>query len=304
MRARDSTDPIRPVENVLIIEDERETGRLLRSYLDDQLIRLVTVPEPLRTPKNPRTGYSFRDAKAEPGQGQLRHLAQGPIFTSTERGRRDVASVDLPKVELFPLGDPLAALVTAARAVPITVGTVPEDPSAYLVNRVVEMVDGFFAPDVLIVDLAIGEDEGADMVKAKGDVPFVEEEDTDLLDPRPELRKLSGFKLMRIYGLGVEIPVIVTSYLRNPLVAHHCLVNGAFAFVRKPLHGMTAGQDVRNDPREPDWRALDDTAKEGSDGRAVVIQRYLTDVSAEVLKAMTALQLSNFVPVDRRDEAG
>jgi hypothetical protein len=92
-------------------------------------------------------------------------------------------------------------------------------------------------------------------------------------------------------------PVIVTASWANPFVETHCLVNGAFAYVRKPFSGSDPYSRISDEPRpgsdQVSWPEFDRLAKTGADHELVLIQRYLTSVAAEVLKALAYLQIAD-----------
>ena len=279
--------------NVVVIEDNNETGTLLRTYIDNELERLVTTPRALSTmdepPRNPKTGDRFEDASYEPGQGQLvhlRHLIEHLELMKADPGN-EITDI-FPTARLFPL-DALGDLMQVAEAFKPEYGhQIEEDRVECRALRAV--IDAFCRPDILIVDLALSRSEGERMLSTGLD-KVDEEEPHILADPRGVLRTLTGFKVLRAYARS--IPVIVTSYWPNPLVAQHCLVNGAFAYVRKPVGQVTDnGHDFRH-AAEIGTTAMDRAAKMNIGSLEVAVTHYLTDAATEVLKAMNARWISS-----------
>ena len=279
--------------NIVVIEDHHETGALLRTFIDNELERLVTAPITLDTlnepPRNPKTGDRFEDVCQEPGQGQLVHLRH--LIDHLELMRLDPESEipDIfPTTRLFPL-DALGELCQVAAKFQPKYGHRVEEDSAECLN-LRAVVDRFCPPDILIVDLAMCDSDIARMAQSGGRATVSEDAPAVLPDPRGDLRTLTGFKLLRAYSRSV--PVIVTSYLSNPLVAQHCLVNGAFAFVGKPVPGVAdTGHDFRH-AADVGSTALDRAAKMNKRPLDVVVTHYLTDAASEVLKAMNARWIS------------
>lgn len=292
--------------NVVVIEDHRQSGTLLRTYIDNELERLTTVPKTLgdnlgegenleqgenleEPPRNPKTGDLFENSCREPGQGQLVHLRH--LVERLELMRDDPENEirDIyPTARLFPL-DALSELIQVAADFEPGYGHKMEDDRPEC-RALCEVVDRFYPPDILIVDLAMSQEEGERMLSAGGLDTFSEDQPRTLSDPRDALRALTGFKLLRAYAR--KVPVIVTSYWPNPLIAQHCLVNGAFAYVRKPvLAKADHSQDFRH-AAELGTTAMDKAAKENASTLDVVVVHYLTDAVSEVLKAMTARWVS------------
>lgn len=279
--------------NIVIIEDHHETGTLLRTFIDNELERLVTAPKTLDSldepPRNPKTGDRFEDACNEPGQGQLVHLRH--LIEHLELMRLDPGNEipDIfPTARLFPL-DALSELIQVAKTYQPKYGHRMEEDSAGCLS-LREVVDRLCPPDILIVDLAMCDPE-VERMKVCGGQGLVSEDAPNVLpDPREDLRTLTGFKVLRAYSRSV--PVIVTSYLSNPLVAQHCLVNGAFAFVGKPVPGVADNKHDFRHAAEVGATALDRTAKMNTRPLDVVVTHYLTHAASEVLKAMNARWIS------------
>ena len=96
--------------------------------------------------------------------------------------------------------------------------------------------------------------------------------------------------------------MIAMSYSRNLLVAQHCLLNRAAAFVRKPFHEKEvlefAGTYYLNDERY-DFDRIETVATDSCGRIEVEIFHFLTAVAADVLRAMTgvvARRISEHVP--------
>lgn len=283
--------------NLVVIEDHHETGALLRTFIDNEFGRLVTVPKIIshieEPPRNPKTGDLFKDACGEPGQGQLVHLRHLIDHLEWMRGdyENQIPEQIFPTARLFPL-DALNDLILAADKFNPKYGhRMEEDCSEYHDLRCV--VNQFCPPDILIVDLAMSESEAKRIINAGGSETISANQPDVPPDPREVLRTLTGFKVLRAFARSV--PVIVTSYVANPLVAQHCLVNGAFAYVRKPV--LNSAED-RHDFRHAcdiGITAMDRAAKTNSRVLDVVVTHYLTDATSEVLKAMNAKWISDLV---------
>ena len=280
--------------NIVVIEDHRETGTLLRTYIDNELERLVTAPKtlsmPEEPPRNPKTGDRFEDSCSEPGQGQLVHLRH--LIEHIELMRADpeneIPDIVFPTARLFPL-DALSHLCQVAKDFEPQYGYRVEEDSAEC-RGLRAVVDDFCVPDIIVADLAMDADEAARMVEAGGLIAFDVNDPQALSDPRDVLRTLTGFKLLRAYARSV--PFIVTATWSNPLVAQHCLVNGAFAYVRKPvLTTAENGIDFLH-AAHIGTIEMDKGAKTNRSPLEVVVGNYLTDASTEVLKAMNARWIS------------
>ena len=276
--------------NVVVIEDHRETGTLLRTYIDNEFERLVTAPKTLsiieEPPRNPKTGDRFEDARCEPGQGQLVHFRH--LIDHLESMRMDpgneIPEIIFPTARLFPL-DALPELIQVAKKFQPKYGHKMEEDGVEC-GDVRAVVDRFCPPDILIVDLAMDLDEMASMVQAGAMSTFCADEPQALTDPREALRDLTGFKVLRAYARSV--PVIVTAYWPNPLVAQHCLVNGAYAYVRKPVLARADNEHDFLHAARAGTTTMDKAAKLNNSSLDVVVVNYLTDALSEVLKAMTA----------------
>jgi CheY-like chemotaxis protein len=281
--------------NIVVIEDHHETGTLLRTYIDNELERLVTVPRALSTvdepPRNPKTGDRFEDACNEPGQGQLVHLRHLIEHLEMERDdpENEIPDIIVPTARLFPL-DALSHLCQVAEAFEPNYGhKIEEDRDECRDLRTV--VDRFCAPDIIVADLAMNADEAGRMIEAGGLDTFNANDPHSLADPREVLRTLTGFKLLRAYARSV--PFIVTATWPNPLVAQHCLVNGAFAYVHKPVLTTAENQVDFLHASEIGTTAMDKAAKTNKSPLEVVVVHYLTDAVTEVLKAMNARWISS-----------
>lgn len=283
--------------NVVIVEDHRETASLLCRYIQE-LPRLLTVPSTLdgpveERPRNPKFTDFFDDTHYEPGQGQLVHLRH--LFDYLERCKRNDSEWPeipadplerFPAVHIYPIED-LSELVKIARTFQPAYGHKIEsgrDGCAELQAALTRFRD---TVDVLVVDLAMTRDEVEAMVAAGAEDAFDPASPAPLRDPRPKLRELTGFKLLRAFAR--EMPVVVTAFWPNPLVRQHCRVNGAFAYVQKPIL-------TRSEANNFDFESavsigvvpMDKSAKINASPLDVVVVEYLTDAAAEVVKALLA----------------
>jgi CheY-like chemotaxis protein len=132
--------------------------------------------------------------------------------------------------------------------------------------------------------------EEIERMKSVGYDTFNEAEPRGLADPRDALRTLTGFKVLRAYA--DRVPVIVTSFYPNPLIAQHCLVNGAFAYVRKPVFSKADNRHDFFHAAETGTTVQDLAAKTNKNPLDVVVVHFLTDAVSEVLKAMSARWIS------------
>jgi CheY-like chemotaxis protein len=269
---------------------------LLRTYIDNELERLVTAPLILEAieepPRNPKTGDRFEDACNEPGQGQLVHLRY--LIDQLESMRRypenQISETDIiPAARLFPL-DALSELIKVAQEFDPEYGHRIDEHRAECRN-LRAVINRVCPPDILVVDLALSSSEADRALAAGGGVSFNENEPDALPDPREVLRSLTGFKVLRAYSRS--IPVIISSYMSNPLVAQHCLVNGAFAYIRKPVLSKTDNAHDFRRAAEIGITAMDKSAKMNTRSLDVIVTHYLTSAVSEVLKAMYAKWISS-----------
>jgi CheY-like chemotaxis protein len=258
--------------NILVLEDKDPTRRVIATHLGDHLHELV------------RKRSDATDIEAA---GALAHLLPanwGPYRPA----HFDVVSPTYGELEK------LSAL-----------------PKLSLRQGLCEISEREFCdhgrPDILVVDLALSDDEQTclneqDLVEApvrdEGDEDDEEEEEEeeeeedrvsfwqDLpadLDIRSELDRLTGY---RVLWTELDWPCvkIATTYAKSPLVAQHCLNNAAFAVVPKPLTGAEMRYAELRGAKEIERLAL-----VGVDTPAVLIYQYLQTLAAEVLKAAMAL---------------
>lgn len=283
---------------ILIVEDCSYTGPLLLKYTNQELARLVTRPEIGADPHNFVTGDTFKEAANEPAQGQLFQLRH--VFQHVEQHLRD-ESLPLnvyPEAKLFPPSK-LGTLKELARQyVPDVMSS--GDPAAQALRAA---VNSECVADVIVVDLALDGTEGQTVVDRGGLVGFrapVEDAPAggaqasagdlpdgrqELPDPRPELRRLTGFRILAAFA--DFLPVIATSYLSNPLIRQHCIVNGAVGFIAKPVESKDKtgnGLDFLSVTPAATDREL--SAKENDDVLDVVVTNYLTEAVAEIVKAL------------------
>jgi CheY-like chemotaxis protein len=260
---------------ILIIEDAADLGTTQGEYLDRHLERLTTTRAANATVSiDPRTARHFQDAAGEPGQGQLSHLRQA-MDTSTNQGER----LSYPSVHVFPPHE-LSRLKKPTREPHL-------DDRRELLNEIfLDQPSLRAVPDILIVDLALlpGEGHAMEVAGAMEEVGAAHRD--PIADPRGALREVTGFKLLEAFGR--RMPVIVTTSARNPLVAQHCLVNGAFAVIVKPVAASSDGFDFKT-ALNRQFDVLELSARRNASTLDVVVAHYLTQAACEVLKAMAAL---------------
>jgi len=287
---------------VLIVEDDEKLASLLGHHLEARLPDLVTEPRP----GEHDTDYEV----AEPRLGQLAHLAH-TIRYAKHLGDHDHVQGEpsgpaIPAIRAFPASEKAQReLVRLARDFDPGIG--PESDEGregwqQLYEYVSASASGEF--DILFTDLAIGPEEGPRIesvggFKASPAHPWAElEAFNSPEDPRITLRDLTGFKLLRAFKH--RCPVIVSSTCRNPLIIQHCLVNGAVAYIEKPLSFLSKNtlsevvEDV--DPFSPGsdesqsmeefFLGLDTNAKAGVDPLSVVVNLYVTRCAMEILRAV------------------
>ncbi len=146
-------------------------------------------------------------------------------------------------------------------------------------------------PDVMLVDLALSREETQRLVSQGGNDEPSPTNGTQLRDPRDTLEELAGFQILRAFG--ETIPVITTSYARNPLVRQHCMMNGAYGAIRKPIVGHHSEIEGEN---HKGWDMataakmhssnLEVAALQNRDPLAVVVGYYINVAAAEVLRAV------------------
>ncbi len=264
---------------VAIIEDCRNTGSLLCNYLRMEFPRLVDQRWPPLGSRNQRTGYQFKSVGDEPGQGQLHQLR--PLFDP----KKSSYTSDEPSVVLFPT-DRIPELQHAAQEYDPRSGHQGDERSAEA-SALVSLVNAAFAtaPDVLVVDLVLDEDEGGLIEEAGGLQRFDHESTVELDDPRTALRGLTGFRVL--HAMAGQAPVIATSFLANPLIRQHCIVNGAVGFVAKPVPSTDrSGNNMDFASVGSQAHVFEESAKTNRSALDVVVTNYLTEAAAEVAKAM------------------
>jgi hypothetical protein len=253
---------------VIIIEDDDDTSGLLTEYLQSRLGRLIEAPG----------NHGHLTERSEPDRSQLYHLRRGVEILADEIGMGWDLPQAHPVVQKFH-PPRLMKLQSAVRGYTPQPGPLQDESlSAAAVRRAV--AEGAIRPEILIVDLAIGGDEGDAMEEAGCFDEYTGQDDLPLRDPRRELELTTGFKLLRAF---VGIPVLVTSRMTNPLIAQHCLVNGAFAYLRKP----PGHRDFQR--RTQDIRRMAINAQDDANAVDVVVNHYLTSMASEVLKAISYL---------------
>ena len=311
---------------VLIIEDHPPTGSLLFDYLHGFHIRRLVarrvdtifeaagleVDDDMVDPD----GGRYEGARFEPAAG---HLSQLRHFIS-EDNSPDPFGVVVPQRARFPV-DYLPDLGEAAAHddLPRRRAALEDCIRKWIEPKGVRIN---FRNLVMVVDLALLKHEGPQMVDAGGlptaPVPLAKRRSIRRLrrppasatphqvtDPRDVLRTITGFRIIEAFrqidDAHLSVPVIATTHLGNPLIAQHCLVNGAFGVVRKPL------PHVDKNPVDPDnpmdmcsacerkIAALERRAKEYSSDTPkqlvdALVVNYAMSVIAEVLKAIGSVE--------------
>lgn len=256
--------------NVLILEDRESTRQVIKSYLESNLSRDASEtdsPHPdaaggrlahvLPRDWQPFRRHDFTVCCADAGEiKELTEIAQG-----SDRAQllRHVSSIC---VEAF--------------------ATEPE------------------LPDVLVVDLALSDYEQGELMAEEASWPALTCQEcglppphSEMDDPRGLVENMTGFKV--IAALAGELPIIATSYADHPLVSHHCLVNGARAFIRKPVREM----ETREGREGWDWATaarygayeLQKRGEQAEEPLAAVVVNYLTTLTAQILAVLPILAL-------------
>lgn len=250
---------------ILVVEDSNSTGSNLSEHLDNYLACVANDEDfPLA-----------HGGKAGERAGHLSQLR--PFKWSYDHNHFDVKL--MPQQLLTPL--------TSAKG-PAELKDEFEIAASKTFNS------GSHLPDILIVDLALSDAETRLLKDEGGDEEPGPSNRDELADPRSTLEEMTGFCLLRAYS--GSIPVIATSYARNPLVDQYCMMNGAFGMIRKPVVG-----DYRElgDKKHREWdmrtaqkmtkAELEEAALQNSNPLAVVVAQYQSAAAAEVLKAVLHL---------------
>jgi len=243
---------------ILVVEDSENAGTLLATYLDKQLDRLIGIVTD--------DEIEDEDGYLHKGGGQLNHLLI-PTWPAVKHEHVQARRADSAA---------LKSLIELDDAVGL---------DSWMKETCSRLFGGYVdRPHILIVDMALSTNETEDLIQYGGDAEPRFGWEHELPDPRQTLRGLTGFDLLRHFR-GI-MPVIVTTYAQNPLVAQHCLINGASSIIIKPITDKA-------------WRALkksnksigtiEEEAAENRNDLSVVVYYYLLAVSAEVVKAINCL---------------
>lgn len=262
---------------VLLIEDSTSTGSFLEEYLSERhLERFTDRGFAGGTWWDKKGGTPYESSNDERSAGQLLHLRHG-LDTYAEETQC------VPRVKWFPQ-ERLHTLAEAARH------DHPDERARALLEQLRDY--GRFDQMISVVDLALSEDE-ARKLEACGGRQQVHgtSRRRRFSDPRPTLRKLTGFRI--IEALSPQVPIIATTFASNPLVLQHCLVSGAFAIVRKPVEQMATHRFDMQTARTRAIPALELSARRNSNALDVVVVHYGMLIAAEILKAVSARVLSS-----------
>jgi class 3 adenylate cyclase len=120
-----------------------------------------------------------------------------------------------------------------------------------------------FTPDILITDLALNPADDQTLEDGRADDPEAD------LDAPQLLAQIGGYHVVGAFH--EECPVIVTTFVRHPLLMQECLKQGAFAYVPKP----------GRDDEMAKWLVGRPTR-----ANAATLSLYWEAVSHEVLKAL------------------
>jgi CheY-like chemotaxis protein len=288
---------------ILVIEDAKQPRERLAAFLDYHLARVASKPE---------TAEAAASLAPHVDQGGYEHEHGGYLSALVPHGwaeTPDGAAAD----QWFPLTFDVKALqlkyINRLAAVAQGDGLRREQD-----NELMEILEEACRdkacawsglPDLIIVDLALSkaesgildeEEAGAhEEIDARG---RVRGEDGELLgpgerltDPRSIVDRLTGFRVLA--ACPGDIPVIVTSQARNPLVGLHCRVHGAFAVLQKRLPnepGKPTGYSVQRVPSVADieHEVLGKAAPESVEVSAFL---WLADAAANVLHAVNRIAL-------------
>jgi hypothetical protein len=136
------------VYQVIIIEDDDSTSGLLTEYLQSRLGRLIEAPG----------NHGHLTEHAEPDRSQLYHLRRGVEVLADEIGMGWDLPQAHPVVQRFHPPRLMKLQSTVRDYTPQPGALRDQSPLAAAVRRAV--AEGATRPEILIVDLAIGGDEG------------------------------------------------------------------------------------------------------------------------------------------------
>lgn len=258
------------VVNVLVLEDREATRRVIKSHLDVNLSREASETD---SPNPDAAGGRLSHVLPRDWLPFSRHDFTVCCADGTEIEELARIAHDSDRAELV---DHVSSICVEAFA------TKPE------------------LPDVLLVDLALSTNEQHELMAKESHWPALTCQSCDLPppddemdDPRILVEEMTGFKV--ISALAGELPIIATSYANHPLVSHCCLVNGARAFIRKPVRET----ETREGREGWEWRALagyeaDEIQERGEQAEsplAAVVLNYLTTLTAQILAVLPVLAL-------------
>lgn len=261
--------------NILVLEDAPATRAWIAEYLHERLHHHAFEPSRAR-----RGAYGVADRDLY-NSGLASHLLP-ESWKAPHHADYDIVVPDT---------DAVKALADN-----------PLEPGA--LDKLYSFVDGRDA-DILIVDLALNQKQQEDLVRVGGNrVPrddgygWCDPDNPDVIlgepDCEQEINDLAGYQILGQCASNDKL-VIVTTYMRNPIVRSRCIENGAFAVVPKPfksdqmdfMNGVTPLElEFRTRTGQPPEGWI---APEGVDPRAFPLINYLLTISAEVLKAMVRL---------------
>ncbi len=249
---------------ILIVEDSESTGSLLTDYLVNHLASVANEEGFPPAHGGVAGDWSGHLGQLRPFKWQYEHTDFEPRLLALDRVKKMVS--------------------VAARKKDLEAEI--RDASASVFNsRLSEL------PDILFVDLALSSAETKRLIKEGGNEEPGPGNIQVLADPRDTLETLAGFRILQAFGR--RTPVITTSYARNPLVAQHCMMNGAFGVIRKPVvghHSEADGEDHRGWDMATAGAMTLGTLEEGDlqnkDPLAVVVGQYLNAAAAEILRAV------------------
>lgn len=255
--------------NVLVLEDRQSTRDVIRGYLEWSLSRDASETESL----DPDAG------------GRLAHVLP--------RGwqpfkRHDFTVCCANDGEIKALTD-------------VAEGSNPDRIREYLSSICSEAFSSEpQLPDVLVVDLALSSGEQEELMFEQSHWPSLTcvncglpEPDSAMDDPRGLVGEMTGYKV--IGALAGELPIIATSYASHPLVSHHCLVNGARAFIRKPVRETERREGRRGwDFAAASRHSAEELQRRGEQAvepLAAVVENYLTTLTAQILAVLPVIAL-------------
>ncbi len=256
--------------NVLVLEDRESTRNVIRGYLEANLSRDATETD------NPDP-----DAAA----GRLAHVLP-PGWLPFRRHDFNVCCANDGEIgTLTQMAEGSDRVRLREYVSSICVESFATEPEL---------------PDVLVVDLALSDNEQHELMAKEANWPSLTckecplpEPDSAIEDPRDLVEGMTGFKVLG--ALAGELPIIATSYASHPLVSYHCLVNGARVFIRKPVR-----EKETIEGREGwDWAAaarygaeeLQKRGERAADPLAAVVLNYLTMLTAHILAVLPNIAL-------------